>query len=80
MVERLILQFVTLAIFLFTMGITFCDFYKLNMVRKFFWFLVFMVLSVRVLYIRGEFDLGLILPVPMLLAVMLARFQNQKKE
>ncbi len=65
MAEKLILEFVTLSIFSFLMGITFCDFYKLPTVRKLIWFAIFLAISIYVLRTRGEFDLALIFPVPM---------------
>jgi hypothetical protein len=76
--ERLFLQFITLGIFSFLMGITFCDFYKLHIVRKLIWFGIFLGISAYVLRTRGEFDLTLILPVPMLLAIGLAWWQKKK--
>jgi len=78
MAEKLILQFVTLSIFSFLMGITFCDFYRLHTVRKLIWFAIFLGISVYVLFTRGEFDLALILPVPMLVAIGLAWLQKKK--
>ncbi len=77
MAERLLLEFVTLSIFAFLMGITFCDFYKLHVVRKLIWFAIFLAISAYVLRMRGEFDLALILPVPMLLAIVLAWWQKK---
>ena len=78
MAERLILQFVTLAIFSFLMGITFCDFYKLHIMLKLIWFGIFLAISVYVLRTRGEFELALILPIPMLLAIGLAWWRKYK--
>lgn len=77
MAERLLLEFVTLSIFSFLMGITFCDYYKLHIIRKLIWFAVFLAISAYVLRVRGEFDLALILPVPMLVAILLARWQKR---
>lgn len=79
MAERLILQFVTLAIFSFLMGITFCDFYKLHTVLKLIWFGIFLMISVYVLCMCGEFDLTLILPVPMIAAIGLAWLQKRRR-
>lgn len=78
MLERLVMEFLTLSIFSFLMGITFCDFYKLHIVGKLIWFGILLAISVYVLRTRGEFDLALILPVPMLLAIGLARWQKKK--
>jgi len=79
MAERLLLEFVTLSIFAFLMGITFCDFYKLHIVRKITWFAIFLAIASYVLRMRGEFDLALILPVPMLIAILLARWQKKTR-
>jgi hypothetical protein len=80
MEERLILQFVTLTIFSFLMAITFCDFYKLHIARKLIWFAVFLAISIYVLRACSEFELFLILPVPMLLAIGLGWLQKKKKK
>jgi len=77
MAQRLILEFITLSIFSFLMGITFCDFYKLRTEHKLIWFGIFLVISTYVLRRRGEFDLTLILPVPMLAAICLAWLQKR---
>jgi len=79
MAQRLILQFITLSIFAFLMGITFCDFYKLHIFRKLIWFTVFLFISAYALFSRGEFDLAFILPVPMLLAIGLGWSAKNKK-
>jgi hypothetical protein len=78
MAGRLVMEFVTLSIFSFLMGITFCDFYKLHTARKLVWFGILLIISAYVLRTRGEFDLALILPVPMLLAIGLAWWQKKK--
>jgi len=78
MEKRLILQFVTLTIFSFLMGITFCDFYKLHIVRKLIWFCIFLAISIYVLRTQGEFDLAHILPIPMLVAIGLGWLQKMK--
>jgi len=78
MIERLLLQLLTLSIFSFLMGITFCDFYRIGTIRKIIWFGILLVISIYVLRMRGEFKLYLILPVPMLLAIGLAWIQKKK--
>jgi hypothetical protein len=80
MVEKLILQFLTLSIFSFLMGITFCDFYKLHTAKKLVWFGIFLASSIYVLRWRGEVDLALILPLPMLAAIALAWLEKGKKK
>jgi len=79
MAQKLIMEFVTLSIFSFLMGITFCDFYRLHIVRKLIWFGIFLAISAYVLRTSGEFDLALILPVPMLVAIGLAWLQKKKR-
>lgn len=78
MEERLILQFIAMSIYAFLMGFIFCDFFKLHVVRKLIWFIVFLYISAYVLKMRGEFDLGLILPIPMLLAIWLGWMQKRR--
>ncbi len=78
MIERLVLQFLTLSIFSFLMGITFCDFYKIKTPIKIIWFLVLLAISIYVMRTYGEFKLELILPVPMLLAIRLAWRQKKR--
>ena len=56
-----------------------CDFYKLHIVRELIWFSIFLAISIYVLRIRGEFDLVLILPLPMLLAIGLGWWQRNQK-
>jgi len=78
MEERLILQFVTLTIFSFLMGIIFCDFYRLRIGRKLIWFIVFLAISIYALRRYEEFELAVILPVPMILAIWLGWMQKKK--
>jgi cellulose synthase/poly-beta-1,6-N-acetylglucosamine synthase-like glycosyltransferase len=78
MAEKLLLQFIALSIYAFLMGFIFCDFFKLHILRKLIWFIVFLTVSVYVLKARGEFDLGLILPLPMLLAIWLGWVQKRR--
>lgn len=79
MEEKFLLQFITLSIYAALMGFVFCDFFKLRTGRKLVWFGVFLVVSAYVLKARGEFDLGLILPLPMLLAICLGWLQKRNK-
>jgi hypothetical protein len=78
MAEKLLLQFIAMSIYAFLMGFIFCDFFKLHIVRKLIWFIVFLFISAYVLMRRGEFDLGLILPIPMLLAIWLGWLQKRR--
>ncbi len=78
MAEKLLLQFITLGIYTFLMGFIFCDFFKLHVLRKLIWFIVFLFISAYVLKRRGEFNLSLILPLPMLLAIWLGWLQKRR--
>lgn len=79
MAEKLLLQFITLGIYAFLMGFIFCDFFKLHILRKLIWFIVFVLISAYVLKARGEFDLGLILPIPMLMAIGLGWIEKRRR-
>jgi hypothetical protein len=78
MAEKLLLQFITLSIYAFLMGFIFCDFFKLHILRKLIWFIVFLAVSAYSLKTLGEFDLGLILPLPMLSAIWLGWVQKRR--
>jgi len=78
MAEKLLLELITLSIYTFLMGFIFCDFFKLHILRKLIWFITFLVISAYVFKARGEFDLGLILPIPMLLAIWLGWLQKRR--
>ena len=79
MAEKFLLQFITLGIYAFLMGFIFCDFFKLRILRKLIWFIVFVLISAYVLKARGEFDLGLILPIPMLMAIGLGWIEKRRQ-
>jgi len=62
------------------MGFIFCDYFKLHIWRKLAWFIPFLLISAYVLKVRGEFDLGLILPIPMLLAILLGWLEKRNRK
>ena len=68
MVERLILQYATLVIYCFFLGITFCDGFKLPNAKKLVVFLTLLAISIAVIRRTGELRLELILPIPTLIA------------
>jgi len=78
MAEKLFLQFITLSIYAFLMGFIFCDFFKLHILRKLVWFALFTLISAYVLKAKGEFDLGLILPLPLLAAIVLGWLEKRR--
>jgi hypothetical protein len=78
MAQTLILPFLTICIYLFFIGICFCDGFKLHIARKLIWFLIFLFISIYVLKETGGFDLALILPIPTLLAILFCRYELRK--
>ena len=78
MIARIILDFLTLSLYVLLVGFCFCDGFKLHILKKILWFSVFVIITVYVLRIKDEFDLRLILPVPTLLAFLLCFWQKQK--
>lgn len=78
MAQTLILPFLTICIYLFFIGISFCDGFKLHIARKLIWFLIFLFISIYVLKETGGFDLALILPIPTLLAILFCRYELKK--
>ena len=73
--DKFMLQFAAVCLYLLSMGIMFCDGFKMRMDRKLIWFTSFLVIAVYSLKTRGYFDLAVILPVPSLLAIVLARYE-----
>lgn len=76
----LIMQYLTLSIYVLFMGICFCDGFRLHVARKLIWFLTFLVVCIYVLKKTGQFDLTLILPVPTLLAILLCRYELKRSK
>ncbi|MBM3250318.1 MAG: hypothetical protein FJZ09_05715 [Candidatus Omnitrophica bacterium] len=76
----MLMQFLSLSIYTLFMGITFCDGFKLHVVRKLIWFITFAAVSAYVLRTKNEFDLALILPVPTLLAILLCSYEHRKSK
>lgn len=80
MERTLIMQYVTLSIYVLFMGICFCDGFRLHVARKLIWFLTFLVICIYVLKKTGQFDLTLILPVPTLFAILLCRYELKRSK
>ena len=74
--EPLLLQLLALSVYVLFMGFTFCDGFKLHIVRKLIWFSAFLLVALPAFQSKGEFDLSAILPLPTMLAFMLC--WNQK--
>ena len=80
MANEFVRQFFALSLYAFFMGFCFCDGFKLHILRKLAWFIVFLSVSVSVLKVTGEFDLTLILPLPCLLAILFGFFQKRESK
>ena len=79
MIYTLFIQFLTLSAFAFFAGFCFCDGFNLPIYRKVIWFLVFLAISAYILKTEGEFNLALILPVPILFAILLCNYEKRKR-
>lgn len=76
----LLLQFLTLSLYTFFVGFCFCDGFKLHILRKLIWFIVFLAISIYTLKIKNEFNLSIILPIPTLLAILLCSYEKIKSK
>ncbi|TRZ95005.1 hypothetical protein D4R78_05015 [bacterium] len=76
--ERLLLQFLALNLYVIFMGFCFCDGFKLHILRKLIWFSVFLGISLYILRWKNQFDLAFILPIPTLLAIILCIYEKKK--
>jgi hypothetical protein len=63
-------QWLTLSLFVLFMGFCFCDGFSLHILKKLLWFTAIIVLAIFSLKINNEFDLTVILPIPILLAIL----------
>lgn len=75
--EKFLLQYLTLCAYVLFMGFTFCDGFKLHIVRKLIWFCSFLLVAIVTFKSKGEFDLATILPIPTLLAFVLCWDQKR---
>ena len=73
----LFLPLVAISLYVAFMGFCFCDGFKLHVGRKLIWFLVFLLISLHVFATKGNFDLSLILPVPVLLAFLFCSMEQR---
>jgi len=77
MAEIMFMQFLTLSLYAFFVGFCFCDGFKLHIVRKLIWFIVFLALSIYSVKTTNEFNLTLILPTTTLLAILLCAYEKK---
>ena len=76
----LFMQFLTLSLYTFFVGFCFCDGFKLHILRKLAWFIIFLAISIYILNTKNEFNLELILPIPTLLAILLCYYEKKKSK
>lgn len=76
MANALIMQLLTLSLYIIFMGFCFCDGFGLHIFRKIVWFIVFLIISIYSLKLKNEFDLVFILPIPTLLAILLCGYEK----
>ncbi len=76
----LFMQFLALSLYTFFVGFCFCDGFKLHILRKLVWFIIFLAISIYILNTKNEFNLELILPVPTLLAILLCYYEKKKSK
>ncbi|MBN1353590.1 MAG: hypothetical protein JW994_02830 [Candidatus Omnitrophica bacterium] len=76
----LIIQFISLSLYVVFAGFCFCDGFKIRIARKIIWFTVFLAISVCVLKIKGDFDLAYILPLPTALAIIFCGYGKTKSK
>lgn len=72
-----LLSLVTLSLYVLFVGFTFCDGFKLHILKKLIWFSVFLLVAIPTFKSKGTFDLAVILPVPTLLAFMLCWYEKK---
>jgi hypothetical protein len=72
------IQFIALSLYVVFTGFCFCDGFRLHIARKLFWFFIFLLISLGVFYSKKEYDLALILPLPIILAILLCSYEKYK--
>lgn len=75
----ILLQYGAICIFLLFMGFTFCDGFKLHVVRKLIWFTFFAVIAIHNFNVNNMFVLEEILPAPCFLAFALCWYEVKIK-
>ncbi|OGW75638.1 MAG: hypothetical protein A2Z72_05930 [Omnitrophica bacterium RBG_13_46_9] len=80
MVDTVLMQLVTLGLYVIFMGFCFCDGFKLHIGKKLVWFSVFLAISICVFKSGEGYNLVRILPIPTLLAIVLCGYENIKSK
>ena len=73
-------QWLTLSLFVSFVGFCFCDGFKLHILRKLLWFGAFLGLVIASLKMKAGFELTLILPPAILLAILLCYYEKRKQK
>lgn len=76
----LLLQFIALSLYACFAGFCFCDGFRVHIIRKLIWFIIFLAISTYILKTKGSFDLAFILPIPTLLAILLCYYEREKSK
>ena len=77
MVKAILFQYLTLSLYAFFAGFTFCDGFRMRTSRKLIFFVTFAAIAIFVFKTKGEFALHLILPIPTLIAIGLCWFEKK---
>jgi len=72
-------QWLTLSLYVSFMGFCFCDGFKLHILRKIIWFVIFVILVILSLKIKDGFDLVFILPPSLILSILLCAYEKRKQ-
>ena len=80
MLNAIFMNWLTLSLFVAFMGFCFCDGFKLHILRKLIWFSGFLLLSFYSLNKKGSFDLLIILPPALLLAILVCSYEKFKQK
>ncbi len=73
-------QWLTLSLFASFVGFCFCDGFKLHILRKLLWFMVFLGLVIFSMRMGKGFALTVILPPSILLAILLCYYEKRKQK
>ena len=77
MIEKILMQYLAICLYVVFVGYCFCDGFGLPVKRKLIWFFTMLLVCFTVLKVGGESDLVLILPVPTALALLLCYDQKR---
>jgi hypothetical protein len=79
-IDKGIIQFIALSLYVVFTGFCFCDGFRMHISRKLIWFFIFLSISIAVFFCKKEYDLALILPMPILTAIFLCIYEKYKQK